>query len=99
MAYLKVEKPRFLFLEGSTGAVAAADVATVALPDASATRAGTSATHAASSVDRLAAGTPAPTLGARSSAASAALGEGVQAPTSQGAPPLITFFLLFLSRR
>jgi hypothetical protein len=31
MDFLKVEKPRFLFLEGSAGAVAAADVATVAL--------------------------------------------------------------------
>jgi hypothetical protein len=26
IAYLKVEKPRFLFLEGSTGAVATTDV-------------------------------------------------------------------------
>jgi hypothetical protein len=51
-AYLKVEKPRVLFLEGSTGTVAAADIATVALPDASATRACTSAVCAASSVDR-----------------------------------------------
>jgi hypothetical protein len=52
MAYLRVEKPRFLFLEGSTGAEAAADVATVALPDAPAARTGTSAARAASSVDR-----------------------------------------------
>jgi hypothetical protein len=35
-AYLKVEKPRFLFLEGSTCAVVAAAVSTAALPDASA---------------------------------------------------------------
>jgi hypothetical protein len=63
--YLKVEKPLFLFLEGSMGAVAAADVATVALPDASAARAGTSAARAGtsaacatSSVDRPAAGRP-----------------------------------------
>jgi hypothetical protein len=47
-----VEKPRFLFLEGSVGAVAAVDVATVALPDASAVHAGTFAAHAASSMDR-----------------------------------------------
>jgi hypothetical protein len=33
-AYLKMEKPRFLFLEGSTGAVVAAAVATAALPGA-----------------------------------------------------------------
>jgi hypothetical protein len=39
-AYLKVEKPRFLFLEGSTGAAVAAAVAAVALPDASSTRTG-----------------------------------------------------------
>jgi hypothetical protein len=56
MAYLRVEKPHFLFLEGSTGAEAATDVATVALPDASAARAGTSAARAASSVDRPEAG-------------------------------------------
>jgi hypothetical protein len=42
IAYLKVEKPCFLFLEGSTGAVVAAGVATAALPDASAARAGAS---------------------------------------------------------
>jgi hypothetical protein len=58
MAYLRVEKPRFLFIEGSTGAEATADVATVALPDASAARAGTSAACATSSVDRPAAGRP-----------------------------------------
>jgi hypothetical protein len=66
-AYLKVEKPCFLFLEGSTGAVVAAAIATAALPDASAARAGAFTARAASSV-------PAP--GACSSAASAALGEG-----------------------
>jgi hypothetical protein len=65
MAYLRVEKPHFLFLEGSAGAKATADTATVMPPDASATRAGTSAVHAgtsaacvASPVDRPAAGTP-----------------------------------------
>jgi hypothetical protein len=40
-----VEKPHFLFLEGSADAVAAAGVAATALPDASMAR-------AASSVDR-----------------------------------------------
>jgi hypothetical protein len=94
-----VEKPRFLFLEGSTGAVAAAGVTTAALPDASAARAGTSATRAAPSVDRLVADASAPAPGACSSAASAALDEGAQAPTSQGGLPPIAFFLLFLSRR
>jgi hypothetical protein len=87
MSYLMVEKPRFLFLEGSTGAEAAADADIVALPDVSAARAGTSAACAASSVDRPAAGAPVPTPGACSSTASAALGEGAQAPTSQGAAP------------
>jgi hypothetical protein len=47
-----VEKPRFLFLEGSTGVEAAADVATVALPDASAARADASATRAGTSTAR-----------------------------------------------
>jgi hypothetical protein len=51
MAYLRVEKPRFLFLKGSTGTKATAVAATVALPDASAVRAGTSVVRAASSVD------------------------------------------------
>jgi hypothetical protein len=75
-AYLKVEKPRFLFLEGSADVVVAADIATAALPDASAAHAGAFATRAAPSVDRLVAGATAPTPGACSSAASAALGEG-----------------------
>jgi hypothetical protein len=92
MAYLKVEKPHFLFLEGSTGAVAAADVATVALPD-------TSAAHIASSVDRLVASTPAPAPGARSSAASAALGEGGVGPHLSGGPPPVAFFFLLLYGR
>jgi hypothetical protein len=93
MAYLKVEKPRFLFLEGSTGAVAAADVTTVALPD-------TSAAHIASSVDRLAASTPAPAPGARSSAASATLGEGGAGSHLSGGPaPVAFFFLLLYGRR
>jgi hypothetical protein len=88
MAYLKVEKPRFLFLEGSTGAEAAADVATVALPDASAARAGTSAACDTSSVDLPAAGASAPAPGACSFSASAALGEeGASSHLSTGARP------------
>jgi hypothetical protein len=58
------------------GAVVAAGIATTALPDASAVRIGASATRAASSVDRLAAGAPGPAPGTCSSAASAALCEG-----------------------
>jgi hypothetical protein len=75
-AYLKVEKPRFLFLEGSADAVVVANDATVALPDASAARAGAAATGAVPSIDRLVAGAPTPGPGACSSAASAALDEG-----------------------
>jgi hypothetical protein len=98
-AYLKVDKPRFLFLEGSPDPVAAAGVATTVLPDASAARAGASATHVVPSVDRLVAGASAPAPGAGSSATSAALGEGAQAPTSQGGLPPVALLLLFLSRR
>jgi hypothetical protein len=86
-AYLKVEKPRFLFLEGSTDVVAAAGVATAALADASVARTGASVTRAAPFVDHLVAGAPATAPGVCSSAASAALGEGVQAPTTQGGLP------------
>jgi hypothetical protein len=62
-----VENPHFLFLGGSAKAVAAAGVATAAPPAISAAR-------VASLEGRLVAGGPA--LGAVSSAASAALGEG-----------------------
>jgi hypothetical protein len=68
--------------------VVVAGVATAALPDTSVVRVGASAGHAASSIDRPAAGASAPTPGTCSSATSAALGEGAQAPTSQGACPL-----------
>jgi hypothetical protein len=83
IAYLKVEKPRFLFLEGSTGAVVAVGVATAALPYASVARADASTACATSSVDRLVSDASASAPGTCSSAASAALGEGAQAPTSQ----------------
>jgi hypothetical protein len=93
-AYLKVENPRFLFLEGSTGAVVAAAVVTAALPNAFAASAGASVARAVSSTDRSEAGASAPAPGA-CSAASAALGEGAQDPTSQvGACP--RHFLLLL---
>jgi hypothetical protein len=90
MAYLKVEKPRFLFLEGSAGAEATA----AAPPDASAARAGTSAARVASSVDRPAAGAPALAPGACSSAASAALGEGGAGSHLSGRPAPHRFPLL-----
>jgi hypothetical protein len=75
-AYLKVEKPRFLFLEGSAEAVVAPVVTTSAPPDAPAALAGASAVRTASSTDRPAVGASAPAVGACSSAASAALGDG-----------------------
>jgi hypothetical protein len=75
-AYLKVEKSRFLFLEGSPDAVAAACVATTALLDAFAACAGAFVARAAPSVDRPVVGASAPAPGACSSTASAALGEG-----------------------
>jgi hypothetical protein len=88
MAYLRVEKPHYLFLEGSTGAEATADVSTISLPDASAARVGTSAACAASSVDRPTVGASTPAPGTRSSVASAALGEGgAGSHLSRGACP------------
>jgi hypothetical protein len=68
--------PLFLFLGGSADVVAATGVATAAPPAISAARGGTSVARVASLVGGLAAGAPAPTPGAVSSAASAALGEG-----------------------
>jgi hypothetical protein len=99
IAYLKVEKPRFLFLEGSTGIVVAATDAAAALPDASAARGGASMVRAAPSVDCLGVGTSAPTPGTCSSAAFATLGEGsAGSHLSEGASP-VAFFLFSLSRR
>jgi hypothetical protein len=84
--YLKVEKLRFLFLKDSPDAVVAAGVAATALPDASAARAGASATRAVPSVDHLVAGASAPAPGTCSSAASAALGEGGAGSYLSGGP-------------
>jgi hypothetical protein len=85
-AYLRVENPCFLFLGGSADVVAATGVAATAPPAVSAARVGASAARGASLVGCLVAGAPAPTPGAVSSAASAALGEAVKAPTSRGEP-------------
>jgi hypothetical protein len=80
--YLKLEKPRFRFLEGSRGAATAPAVAAAVLDCAPATR-------AASSTDRPAAGTSSPIAGACSSAASTALGDGGGGfHLSRGRPPL-----------
>jgi hypothetical protein len=85
-AYLKVEKPRFLCFEGPADAAVALVAAAAALPDASVAHAGASAARTASSTDRPVAGASAPTTGACSSAASAALGDGVRDSTSLGEP-------------
>jgi hypothetical protein len=80
-------------------ALEAAGVATTALPDSFAVCVGASTARTASSVNCLVTGASAPAPGACSSAASAALGEGAQAPTSQEGLPPVAFFLLSLSRR
>jgi hypothetical protein len=67
-AHLKLEKPRFLFLEGSGGAAVVPAGAAVALADAS-------AVLADSSTDDPVAGATAPATDARSTAASAAHGD------------------------
>jgi hypothetical protein len=74
--YLKLEKPRFLFREGSEAATTAPVAGTAALTDAPAALACAYAVHVASSADCPAAGTSAPTTGIYSSTASAALGDG-----------------------
>jgi hypothetical protein len=101
IAYLRVEKPRFLFLGGSAGVVAAADVAATAPPVASAVCAGASAARVASLVGCLVADALAPTPGAVSSVASTALGEGgVGSHLSERAlPPPPSLSLLLLVRR
>jgi hypothetical protein len=63
-AYLKVEKPHFLFLEGSADAAVAPVAAAAALPDASEACADASAARTAPSTDRSAAGASTPAPGA-----------------------------------
>jgi hypothetical protein len=89
--YLKLEKPYFLFLEGSEGAAAEPVAATAALADAPAALAGAPTVRAASSTDHPAAGASTPAAGACSSAASAALGDGGGGfHLSGGAPPSLS---------
>jgi hypothetical protein len=89
--YLKLEKPRFLFLESLGGAPTAPITVAAALADAPAALAGASAAHMASSADRPAAGASAPTAGACSSAASVALGDGGGGfHLSEGRPPSLS---------
>jgi hypothetical protein len=75
-AYLKLEKPRFLFLEGSGGAPTTLVAAIAALADVPAALACASAVRATSSTDRPAADASAPAAGTYSSVTSAALGDG-----------------------
>jgi hypothetical protein len=74
--YLRVEKPRFLFLEGSGGTAGLPVVAAVAPAGVPAVLTGASAMRAASSTDRPAADILAPAAGTCSTAASAARGDG-----------------------
>jgi hypothetical protein len=91
ITYLKVEKPRFLFLKGSPGAVAATSVIATALPGVSAVRIGIFTTRATPFVDRLVAGASAPTPGTCSPAASAALSEGgAGSHLTGGLPPVVS---------
>jgi hypothetical protein len=68
-AHLKLEKPRFIFLEGLGGAAVAPAGAAVAF-------AGASAALAGSSTDNTEAGASTPATGASSTAGSAARGDG-----------------------
>jgi hypothetical protein len=72
----KLEKPHFLFLEGSGGAPTVPVAVAAALADAPAALASASAVRAASFTDRSAAGASAPAAGACFSATSMALGDG-----------------------
>jgi hypothetical protein len=93
-AYLKVEKPRFLFLESSMDAMVAAGVATAVLPDASMACAGASVARDASSIDRPAARPPQALVPL---APLRLLVRGAQAPTSQRGLPPVTLFFFSLS--
>jgi hypothetical protein len=73
VAYLKLEKARFLFLEGSGGAPTMPVAAAAVLADAPAALVGASAVRAAFSTDRSEAGASAP---AASACSSVALGDG-----------------------
>jgi hypothetical protein len=86
-AHLKLEKPRFLFLEGSGGTAVAPGGAAMALTGASTALAGSSTDNPAAGASTLVAGTS-------SAAASAALGDGGGGFHLSGAPPVALFFLL-----
>jgi hypothetical protein len=75
-AELKLEKPRFLFLEGSGGATVVPAGASMALASTSAVLASASAALADPSTDVLVVGASVPATGACSTATTAARGEG-----------------------
>jgi hypothetical protein len=86
--YLKLEKPHFLFLEGSGGTATAPTIAAAALADTPAALASAPAVRAAPSTDR-------PMAGACSSAGSAALADGGGGfHLSGGGVALVFLFLL-----
>jgi hypothetical protein len=84
VAHLKLEKPRFLFLEGSGGATVAPTSAVVAL--------------AGSSTDNPVAGASAPTTGTNSTATSAARGDGGDSTSRGGGAPCCGESLSFRTR-
>jgi hypothetical protein len=90
--YLRVEKPRFLFLEGSGGAAGVPVIAAVAPAGVPAALAGASAARAASSTDRPAADALALAAGTCSIAASATRGDGGEGSHLSGAayPPSLS---------
>jgi hypothetical protein len=89
---LKLEKPRFLFIEGSGGAAVAPAGAAVAL-------AGTSAVLTSSSNDNPTAGASTPAAGASSAAASMARGDGGGGFHLSGGLPPVALLFLFPRRR
>jgi hypothetical protein len=86
-AHLKLEKPHFLFLEGSEGA-------TIVLVGVAAALAGASAALADPSTDVPAAGASAPTTGTYPRPPPRPVATGAGDSTSQGGAPVTLLFLL-----
>jgi hypothetical protein len=97
--HLKVEKPRFLFLEGLADAAVAPVAATAALLDASAARAGDSTACATPSMDRRWRVLPRPPRAPAPLPPLRLLATGVGVSTSRGEPAPITLFFPLVLRR